>query len=954
MRLQKYQSTLLLLLIWGFSYAQQYTNFSVENGLPSNHVYRITQDYEGFIWFITDKGMVKYDGKTFKTFTTKNGLPTNDIWNIRITPDNKVWYFSKSNKLGYIKNDSVYAFATKTNKTLYPRAIFQVKNKVGFNDGIFHYTLKDSLWKATKNLISNNERYSKQKVIHPTIRFHSVGKKGNNIVFYKEKNKKIFPIEKEILETTSENGQINDSLYISIAKQHYVIENFNSEKIHTHTYASQNLPRNLKYFRFHNVNNHIQLTGMNFVSYLDVNGRLKNTVSIPEKRNSHFSFVDKTGNIWSATFNKGVFMLPKEKQQLQILGEGKKIQQLKYIEDKIYAGVYKEGFFILEDNNLRSLIKNSGFQYGINYIDTLKTTFFSSEYDVYSYKNKTIKKVKVSTPKYEHFKNEFARKLIGFKGVLYGNNSFGVHKINSKNFIVEKEYKLFGVSSFSKTNTQLFIGNQSGLYSLQNDVFFKLEKHSLFQKPILFQTQFNNNYTVVGTDGFGAYFTDGKEVMFIDNSENLSVQNIFINTDKSVWLATEKGVHKAIKQENGYQITQSFFETDGLLSNKTNSVTVKNDSLFVATDIGVSVISLRRKPINQLQKLYIKALTASGISYKGDTISFPYKENSSLNISFGAVNYSNQKNLRYQYKLNPIQKKWIHTNTSEINFSQLAPKTYRLHLKVSNHKQQSITKVITLIVLPLWYQTYWFKGTAFFVFLVFLYFLYQWNKKRIEEKSKQEVKVKQQLVEQELYALRSQMNPHFVFNSLNAIQYYITKNEIDLSEKYLVKFSKLIRMFFDFSAEKTITLQQEIDLLNGYLEIEKMRFGDGLNYQFIIDKSINLKTSIPTMLLQPILENAVNHGVFHNNRKGNIIIYIENITKNEFKITIEDDGVGFKKAQEIKENSIKKHTSKSTKIMKDRIALINQSKKWKVVKKIVHLNNNKITGTSVTLTFKML
>lgn len=207
------------------------------------------------------------------------------------------------------------------------------------------------------------------------------------------------------------------------------------------------------------------------------------------------------------------------------------------------------------------------------------------------------------------------------------------------------------------------------------------------------------------------------------------------------------------------------------------------------------------------------------------------------------------------------------------------------------------------------------------------------------------------MAEFELHALRSQMNPHFVFNSLNSIQYYITKNEIELSEKYLVKFSRLIRKFFDFSRNKFISLEQEISLLNNYLEIEKMRFGDNFNYQFIIDKTLNLnEQKIPTMLLQPIVENAVNHGLFHNEGKGLIKIEFLEDPLNDYIVIISDNGIGLKKAQEIKENSIKKHLSKSSEIIKNRIELLNQSKEWYITYAIKELKNT--TGTTVQLTFK--
>jgi ligand-binding sensor domain-containing protein len=123
LKLLKLHITLVLLVVWSFVFSQQYTNYSLKDGLPSNHMYRITQDYDGFIWTITDKGMSKFYGKTFKNFTIKDGLPSNDIWQISITPDNKTWFFSKTNKLGYIENDIVYSFPLDRNKIFFPRII---------------------------------------------------------------------------------------------------------------------------------------------------------------------------------------------------------------------------------------------------------------------------------------------------------------------------------------------------------------------------------------------------------------------------------------------------------------------------------------------------------------------------------------------------------------------------------------------------------------------------------------------------------------------------------------------------------------------------------------------------------------------------------------------------------------------------------------------------------------
>ena len=144
-------------MIGSVVYGQEYQNISIDDGLPSNNVYRIAQDAAGFIWFITDKGMAKYDGEHLKLFTTKQGLPINDIWNIRTTPDGKVWYFSKSRELGYIYNDEVYSFPSENEgEILIPNVIFQDGNKIGFDkDGLV--VLKDGKWQRIRDATAVGE-----------------------------------------------------------------------------------------------------------------------------------------------------------------------------------------------------------------------------------------------------------------------------------------------------------------------------------------------------------------------------------------------------------------------------------------------------------------------------------------------------------------------------------------------------------------------------------------------------------------------------------------------------------------------------------------------------------------------------------------------------------------------------------------------------------------------------
>lgn len=235
--------------------------------------------------------------------------------------------------------------------------------------------------------------------------------------------------------------------------------------------------------------------------------------------------------------------------------------------------------------------------------------------------------------------------------------------------------------------------------------------------------------------------------------------------------------------------------------------------------------------------------------------------------------------------------------------------------------------------------------------LIFGVFLSKKNK-LIQEKYQAQLANQQQMHAIELQALRSQMNPHFVHNSLNAIQYYIQRNEVEQSEEYLSKFSKLIRAFFELSRKQTITLDEEVHLLDNYLSIEKLRFEDKLHYEITVDDALEEDTEIPSMLLQPLVENAVNHGIFHKKGSGMIKVQFRAIEGDGFQVSVIDDGIGLTAAKELFMKTTKTIENRSSTVLKDRLKLLEYNGKWHIDHRVEELENP--VGTAVHLTFKSM
>jgi uncharacterized membrane-anchored protein YhcB (DUF1043 family) len=181
--------------------------------------------------------------------------------------------------------------------------------------------------------------------------------------------------------------------------------------------------------------------------------------------------------------------------------------------------------------------------------------------------------------------------------------------------------------------------------------------------------------------------------------------------------------------------------------------------------------------------------------------------------------------------------------------------------------------------------------------------------------------ISRQLTEMQLAALRSQMNPHFIFNALNSIKKFVLTNEAENADKYLGKFSKLIRSILDNSQERDISLQKEIETLKLYLELEKLRFGDKLNYRVHVDPMLQEGcVHIPGMIVQPFVENAVFHGIMHKESAGNILISFYD-HDSYLEINVIDDGVGRKVSAELNCQT-KKHVSLGIKMTEKRLAAL--------------------------------
>jgi len=217
--------------------------------------------------------------------------------------------------------------------------------------------------------------------------------------------------------------------------------------------------------------------------------------------------------------------------------------------------------------------------------------------------------------------------------------------------------------------------------------------------------------------------------------------------------------------------------------------------------------------------------------------------------------------------------------------------------------------------------------------------------------------LEKQYRDSELKALKAQMNPHFIFNALNSIQEYIILNKKDLAGDYLGKFADLMRKYLHHSDAGHITLQEEIDSLNMYLELESLRFEESLEYTIKTADSIDKEfVKIPTMLIQPYVENALKHGLLHLLENRKLAIFVSQESEHAVQCTIIDNGIGRDASTKIKEQRGAFHQSFATQATENRLELLNQTQAQKIGVQITDLYNEdgSSRGTKVQLDIPIL
>ncbi len=937
----KYLPKLLLygFFFFFFSVAAQdphpaFRQYDVEHGLSSSRVYQVKQDSKGYMWFATDNGVNRFNGYEFEQFPVSGGLTDNTVFEIFEDTKGRIWFLTLTNKLFYFERDRMHLYKYNHVIDQIPGSHVKTSFCVAENGsvflglsgyGIIEVTAKGELKKHAQvdpskpgitvmepvpdclvylynnissdtNTVKFDTRFLKgtQRTftgafnLHPSTRF--VRLKNKKILFPRDSVLYIITDTVSVSKTEHFNGRIN-----------WIYEDKDND-LWIGTYMGG----------VYHIENGDFKHKKNYLKDLFITGVAE----------------DSQGGFWFTTEGNSVYYTPSKKILTYDEASGLKDARITCLtsdSEGIYMGLQRPIIQkILRSGKIESYDCRFGYKAITSlYYDYEKQELWFSWNIASGFMNKH-KEIKV-------FKNAFIKMVKEKSGSYWFVNSEGIYS-----FLNEKKINKFFPeikrlnAILTKDKETLLLGTINGLweYRIADSAYRHLYPDNLLLHNRILDMMYGKDGTLfIGTKSAGLLILNKNgSVRQINHMNGLSSDNVakVLVDGATVWLATDKGLNRLVKNKDDSWKIKVYTTRDGLISNEVYDLHQFDHKIWVATDKGLSFFD-PAMPVCDPQKLSLSIKQVT-VNDSGRLINnqyhLAYFENN-IKIRFIALSYKDPGKLKYRYKMEGLNSQWNYTRDREIQYTTLPPGNYTFIVSVLNDNGEwnGETSLKFTIATPFW-KTWWFLIASVILLIAVLYWgINYWITYKHREKNKNE-EINRLLLSLKLKALRAQMNPHFIFNVMNSIQHFVLYKNNEAAHRYLSKFSRLIRTILNNSDQNMILLSEEIKALELYLDLEAMRFEKRFDYEIRVDGNLDPdKTEIPSMLIQPYVENAIKHGILSSSRKG--MIKIEISREHLFlKCIVEDNGIGRQKSA--KTDALEEYRSFGTSITKERLSVINE------------------------------
>lgn len=970
------------------SLAQKYSfvTYSTSEGLPQSQVTAISQDEKGYLWVGTFGGLAKFNGNSFRTFSSSEGLLNNRISSLSYIDD--IMWVGHDMGISYVKDNLIKNIEFSGDGLGRSRKVSQI---VKFKNNIYISSNGGGLFVKNDNKLEKIELDSlgyekiRAMVVHDDKLFLAT-----KIGILTSQDGKTFERSEKIA-TKSYSG-------IFVRNNRMVLSSFfeGVEIVDLKTGTVRLIHQNKREHKIYGcyIDNNDDIWLYSRFGLIKVNQDYSTTVidesdGLPLNRISCL-FDDEEGNFWMGSQGKGIFKYPGSSFKYfdqssgyasDLFLTGFQSKNGSYYLGSMDKGVLKRttsgAVFPLSDsdNAIWASVQDVG---GKNWFGSAVSLLEVDENDqIIEHKNKLNPNVPspvhrlIENPQLPgskitaFYKVSKDRMFIGGNGGVseYSNGIFSrVGSIGDEIGTV-RDFEMFEGNLYCGTNLGLMVlkDNHFRVFENENKLVYNLEKD-------------NFGGLWFGTEE-GLFKLKGGEITQISLLGDPASNFIgFLNhNDGKMFVGTNNGLFVLENLNSTQPSFERFGTNDGIVDLETNlnsGFFDSENSFWFGTALGLvcyepgklkskksiprvnlTSILLNYEPFDYSK--YTQEIDKNGMPI---SLNLPYSKNN-LIFEIDGVSLMDDNGTNFQFLLEGLRDTWSGlSDNSTISFSSLPAGEYVLHIRsVGEEGQYSEEIVFPIIINSAFYNTWWFYLLAFAAVAGAVYGFIRFRFNRIAESNeKDKLRYKSKLLVLEQQSMNASMNRHFIFNSLNSIQYFINTQDRFSANKYLTSFAKLIRKNLDSatSSENIISLEDELERIQLYLSLESMRFKDRFEYKINV-KDVDVESEmIPAMILQPFIENSIIHGILPNEDKKGLITINVSIKNDYLEILIQDNGIGIQKSLSQKTSLDGDHRSQGMEITSKRIELIQ-----KISENDISLvgpaelrdENGLINGTSVLL-----
>lgn len=871
---------LILVLITtanGYAVIKQFTT---ANSLVSNDVYSVFRDSKGYLWFGTDKGVSCYDGVAFKTYSIFDGLGDNEVFKFYEDKSERLWVFTYNGSACYIYNGRVYnsnndPLLKKMPEISYINAMYDAGE-----DGLYIGYYLGQIIKIKKNeviWVEKSTKYNAITAIYPSGREIDVASSTRKIII---KNDKVISVVTSDIEKS----------FLSAGKR--LCTSSSEIKVYTQDTLQYHL-KDPTLFANNVVN--IYCSDNETIFFSRYNGltiiNFKADKRVDLLQNVYVTSVnqDIAGNYWITTRGNGVYYLNKDFEQFRFVKQ--------VVNERLYYAKNGQVFFV--GNGRVSAYRHSN-------PDNIKVPFDSKSNPLYN--DEHIFLYAASGRSYLYNKTNshtveeapYAKFVFPYLNdglILIGPNDVYKARISKQTLTITDSLK------FAKRIVDVCTNvNKRKLYILSANTLSEYDPNGNKIKRI-------DSFSDVLAAGV---FAIGNWVVAVMNNRTVVVYDIVQHTRKvftptdiyfySFWDLGDNSI--LVYTNKGYYLARDFCGDFNAITLRKLEYPVKQNDLIamypdkdsILCDInGCAYLFNRRLLNNKLSSpvFYIDKIIVQNIQYQTRKVDVKHAEKCNVSIYTSALGFNNLKtNFEYRIQNDKERGEWLKNDGTVINILLSGYHEYIIEVRAITENQiASEIQLVTVVLLPPFYLSWWFKILITGVIVVFIFIVLRFYHRRRQKTFQHEL----EFMQMEHKAINSLLNPHFIFNAINNIQNIIVQNEPEKATEYLAMLSRLIRQNIENLQFNFIPLEKEITLIKNYIFLQNLRFSNSISLEIRDNIGLTETISIPPLLIHTFIENSIVHGFVRHNKKFLITVELTLITEDYLEIIIKDNGEGLKK-----------------------------------------------------------